>query len=53
MEPAGENPDLVVQYLIDESMFLINAPRPTTGQFVPQGLGLTQTGEWGTLNFPN
>jgi hypothetical protein len=53
MEPAGGNPDLVFLYLIDEPMFLINASRPTTGQFVLQRLGLAQTGKRVTLNFTN
>jgi hypothetical protein len=51
VEPAGENPDLVFLYLIDEPMFLINASRPTTGQFVLQRLRLAETGKRVTLNF--
>lgn len=35
--------DLVFLYLIDQPMFLIDASRPTTGQFVLQGFGLAQT----------
>jgi hypothetical protein len=45
VEPAGENPDLVFLYLIDEPIFLINASRPTTGQFVLQRLRLAETGK--------
>jgi hypothetical protein len=51
MEPAGENLDLVFPYLIDESMFLIDASRPTAGQFVFQGLGLAEAGIRITLDF--
>jgi hypothetical protein len=53
VEPAGENPDLVFPHLIDEPVFLIDASRPTTGQFALQGLGLAQTGKRITLNFTN
>jgi hypothetical protein len=53
VEPAGENPDLVFLYLIDEPVLLIDASRPTTGQFVFQGLGLAHTGIRVTLNLAN
>jgi hypothetical protein len=53
VESAGENPDLVFLYLIDESIFLIDASRPTTGQLVSQGLGLAQARIRVTLNFAN
>jgi len=53
VEPARENPDLIFLHLIDESMFLIDASRPATGQFVFQGLGIAQTRIRITLNFTN
>jgi hypothetical protein len=53
VEPASENPDLVFLYLIDESMFLIDASRPTAGQFVFQGLWLARAGVRVPLNFAN
>jgi hypothetical protein len=53
VEPAGENPDLVFLHLIDKSVFLIDASRPTSGQLVFQGLGLAQAGVGVTLNFGN
>jgi hypothetical protein len=34
-------------------VFLIDASRPATGQFVFQGIGLAQTGKRVTLNFAN
>jgi hypothetical protein len=42
MEPAGQNPDLVFQNLIDQPMFLIDTSRPTAGQLVLQGLGFAR-----------
>ncbi len=38
---TSENPNLVRQHLINQSMLLVNAPRPTSSQLVPQGFRLT------------
>ncbi len=46
---AGENPDLVRQYLVDQSVFLVNASRPASRQLVFQWLGLPYAGEWISL----
>jgi hypothetical protein len=38
---AGKNPNLARQHLINQSMLLVNAPRPTASQLVPQPFRLT------------
>jgi hypothetical protein len=53
VKTAGENPDPLLLHLIDEPMFVIDAPRPTTGQFAFQGLRLPHAGERLTLNLAN
>jgi hypothetical protein len=50
VEPASEDPDLVRQDLIDQSMFLVDAPGPAPGEFVLEWLRFPQAGEWVALN---
>ena len=50
MQPASKNSDLVRQDLIDQSMFLVDAPGQAPGEFVLQWLRLAQAGKWVTLN---
>lgn len=45
MIATGEYPNLVRPHLVDEPMLLVNAPRPTPGQLVTQGLRLTNAGK--------
>jgi len=40
---AGENPNLVRQHLVHQSMLLVDTPRPTASQLVPQRFRLTNT----------
>ncbi len=42
---TGENPDLFWKYLINQSMFLVNAPRPTASQLVPKPFRLANAGK--------
>lgn len=53
MAPASKNSDLVRQDLIDQSMFLVDAPGPASGEFVLEGFRLAQTRIWLALNFAN
>lgn len=52
MKSTGENTDFVRQYLIHESMLLVNTPGPAAGQLMPQRLRFTNPGERISLNVP-
>ena len=45
MVSTGENSNLVRQYLIHQSVLLINAPRPAACQFVLEWFRLAQAGK--------
>ncbi len=53
MITTSENSDFVVGYLIDESMFFINAARPAAIEFVFERFGFADAGERFALNFFN
>ena len=45
MITAGENPNLLWQYLVNQAVFLVDAPRPTPSQLVFEGFGFTDAGK--------
>ncbi len=50
MISAGQNPDLIVLYIIDQPMLVIDAPGPATGQFMLERLRLAGAGKGGALH---
>jgi hypothetical protein len=51
MVPTGENADFVFFDLIDQPVFLINAPGPTTGQLVFEWFRFASAAEGVPLDF--
>ena len=51
MVAAGQDPDFVFFDLIDQAVFLINAPGPASGKFVFERLGFAGAAERVPLNF--
>jgi hypothetical protein len=51
MIPTDKNPDLVFLDFINQSMFPVNAPRPTPYQFMLKRLRFTGTFERSPLDF--
>lgn len=53
MISAGENSDFLARHLIDQSVFIVDALGPATGQLMFEWLGLADAAEGIGLRFLN